>query len=331
MIDLKNKNIILFSPFGSCKNYSEEIQNELLRRGANVLLYDERPSQSAITKIYIYLFRRLFPSFFINYIKKVIEECPYKNVDYILVVRGQAFDREVLSLLRRSFEGVKIILYQWDTISGINAPDVIDCYDCAYSYDPNDVSNNKYFQFRPTFYLEKYLSTDLAETFEYSICFVGTLYKERWPIIKKFKECVESIKPQSYFYLYLSNKILYYYYRFTSRVFAPIEVINFSLLYGEDYLNLIRKSKCILDINYTSQKGLSLRSFEAMASKRKYITTNDEIKKYDFYNPNNILVVDAQNPIISQDFIDSPYEPVDNKLLYKYSVRGFIDDIFENI
>ena len=331
MIDLKNKNIILFSPYGSCKNYSEEIQYELLRRGANVLLFDERPSQSAITKIYVNFFRRLFPSFFINYIEKVIKGITYRNVDYILVVRGQGFDNRVLNLLRDAFPDVKIILYQWDTISGINTPNVVHCYDYAFSYDPSDVSNNNHFRFRPTFYLSKYLNTEVETTFDFSICFVGTLYKERWPIIKRFKDCVDNIKPQSYFYLYLSNKVVYYYCRLTSKNFAPIEAVHFDLLYGNDYLNILKKSKCILDINYTGQKGLSLRAFEAMASKRKYITTNEEIKKYDFYNSNNILVVDAQNPIISQDFIDSPYEPVDNKLLYKYSVRGFIDDIFENI
>lgn len=331
MIDFKNKNIILFSPFGSCKSYSEEIRDELILRGANVVLYDERPSQSVVTKIYIYLFRRFFPSLFINYIKRIIKICPLTKVDYILVVRGQGFDKIILDLLRDSYPGVVIILYQWDSLSSINAPNVIHEYDRAYSYDPSDVSANRFFVFRPTFYLRQYKDLIKPALYEYDICFVGTLYKDRWPIIKKFKDYIEGQYFVSSFYLYLSSKIVYFLYRLTSKEFAPIGAIHFNLLNGKDYISLVEKSRCILDINYTDQKGISLRAYEALASQRKYITTNNEIKKYDFYNPNNVLVVDANHINIPKEFIEGPFEPVEDAILYKYSVKGFIDEIFKNI
>ena len=330
MIDFKEKNIILFSPFGSCKSYSEEIRDELIQRGANVAFYDERPSQSVVTKIYIYLFRRFFPSLFINYIKKVIKECPFEIVDYILVVRGQGFDKTVLSMLRAKYPGVKIILYQWDSISSINAPNVVHEYDRAFSYDPSDVSANHYFVFRPTFYLTQYKDLVKQNSYKYDICFVGTLYKDRWPIIKRFKDYIEGQQFIPSFYLYLSSKIVYLLYRFTSKDFAPISIIHFDLLNGKDYMSLVNESRCILDINYTEQKGLSLRAYEALASQKKYITTNYEIKNYDFYNPQNILVVESNHIEIPKDFIESPFEPVDNGVLYKYSVKGFIDDIFQS-
>ena len=74
-----------------------------------------------------------------------------------------------------------------------------------------------------------------------------------------------------------------------------------------------------------------MRAFESMAAKRKYITNNDEVQNYPFYNPQNILVVDAQHPDVPKEFIESPFVPVDEKVMYKYSINGFIDEVFQNI
>lgn len=329
MIELKGKHILLFSPFGSCKSYSEEIQGELLRRGAKVALYDERPSQSVLSKIYIYKFRELLPIFFKYYIKKVIRECPFKSVDYILIVRGQAFDAEILALLRTTYKGCKIYLYQWDSLSSMKIPNVIHLYDRAFSYDPSDVATYSHFKFRPTFYLNKYLSKTDTATCKYDLCFVGTLYQDRWPVLKKFYDQVEKQKIKSYFYLFLSSKLIYYANRLSTKEFAPLKAIHFNLLESEDYYNLVKDSKCILDINYSTQKGLSLRAYEALASNKKYITTNKEIANYDFYSPNNILIVDIDNPVIPKEFIESPNENIDQVISYYYSVSGFIDTLFE--
>ena len=65
-----------------------------------------------------------------------------------------------------------------------------------------------------------------------------------------------------------------------------------------------------------------------MAAERKYITTNPEVKKYDFYNPQNIAVIDLNNPVLPDNFISSPFIPVPENILKKYSVEGLVDDLF---
>ena len=96
-------------------------------------------------------------------------------------------------------------------------------------------------------------------------------------------------------------------------------------------VEMVKESKCVLDFVYSKQTGLSMRAYESMAAHRKYITNNAEVKNYDFYNPSNILVVDAQKPAIPKEFIDSPFEPVDENVMYKYSIKGFIDEVFQNV
>ena len=86
-----------------------------------------------------------------------------------------------------------------------------------------------------------------------------------------------------------------------------------------------------MDINPPYQTSLSTRAHEAMAARRKYITTNKHIMDYEYYNPNNVLVVDINNPIIPKGFLETPFEPVPEEILYKYSVRGLVNDLFDNI
>ena len=58
------------------------------------------------------------------------------------------------------------------------------------------------------------------------------------------------------------------------------------------------------------------------------ITTNKDIVNYDFYNRNNICVIDRKNITIPISFFDNEYENNDKEILYKYSVKGWIDDVF---
>jgi hypothetical protein len=63
---------------------------------------------------------------------------------------------------------------------------------------------------------------------------------------------------------------------------------------------------------------------------RKIITTNSTIKTYDFYNPNNILVLDENSEInINLDFINKPYEKLNEAIYYKYTIENWVNTVFE--
>ena len=113
--------------------------------------------------------------------------------------------------------------------------------------------------------------------------------------------------------------------------YIDIRKVHFTPISLKKTISLLGVSKAILDINYTGQKSLSMRAFEAMVAQRKYITTNGEIKNYDFYDSNNILIIDIENPIIPKEFLDSPFKPIDNAVLQKYTVDGLVEDLFKGI
>lgn len=86
---------------------------------------------------------------------------------------------------------------------------------------------------------------------------------------------------------------------------------------------------CIVDIVHKNQTGLSFRVFEAMALKKKIITNNVEIKKYPFYNPNNILVVDFDDFKIPATFFETNYEEIDKGIYEDFTLNSWINKIFK--
>ena len=76
------------------------------------------------------------------------------------------------------------------------------------------------------------------------------------------------------------------------------------------------------------QAGLSFRFFEAMASRKKVITTNKSVVDYDFYNPANILVIDENSPVIPEHFITAPYVDIPAPIYEKYTLQGWVKTVF---
>lgn len=327
-MNLKERKILVFSPYGATKHYGEAIINELRARGAIVYGYDERPSQNSLVKIAIRLLKKRIPQFFTSYCKRIIRKHKDVKFDYILICRGEAFTPQSIMSLRDAFPAAKVILYFWDILKCADLRDNIPYAHKAYSFDPDDVKNNKGLIFRPTFFVPEYKTVKRDLPKDTDIVFIGTLHSNRHKIIKRIKSILRDRGINLLTYLYVPSILVYIkdcIYKFP---YAKLKDVRFSPISLADTIKLLEKSKAILDINYTSQKSLSTRAYEAMAGEIKYITTNPEVYQYDFFNPNNILVVDIDNIEIPKEFLNSPFEPIPECILHKYSVSGLVDDLF---
>ena len=107
----------------------------------------------------------------------------------------------------------------------------------------------------------------------------------------------------------------------------PVSEFHFAPMSQNDLLNLYRKSRIIVDMQHPNQTGLTLRTMEALGSKKKLITTNPDIVNYDFFDPQNILVVDRKKPDISEHFFRTTYSPIPKNIYEKYSVDSWLDQI----
>ena len=92
----------------------------------------------------------------------------------------------------------------------------------------------------------------------------------------------------------------------------------------------IKQSRCSVDIPFEGQQGLTTRSFESIPFRTKIVTTNKNIRFYDFYSPENVQIIDSQNPIVDLDWLRTPFKSVDAELIMRYSLDSWISDVFRS-
>ena len=68
---------------------------------------------------------------------------------------------------------------------------------------------------------------------------------------------------------------------------------------------------------------------EALGYKKKLITTNETVKFYDFYHPNNIFIYNGENHDELTEFLKLPYFPIDENIRKKYSFANWIRYILD--
>lgn len=88
------------------------------------------------------------------------------------------------------------------------------------------------------------------------------------------------------------------------------------------------RTKCIIDINHPYQTGLTMRTIEMVGLKRKLMTTNANITEYDFYRPENQIVLDRKNLKLNIENINSDYIDIPEEVYQKYSLEYWVREIF---
>jgi hypothetical protein len=91
----------------------------------------------------------------------------------------------------------------------------------------------------------------------------------------------------------------------------------------------LEESKVILDLVRNGHNGLSFRVFEALAYQKKLITTNHTIKNYEFFNPNNIMVLNPENIQIDSTFFLKKYEALHDNVYHQFTIDNFVNTVFE--
>jgi hypothetical protein len=67
-----------------------------------------------------------------------------------------------------------------------------------------------------------------------------------------------------------------------------------------------------------------------MGLQKKLITDNENIKDYDFYNPNNIFIWNNNNQNLLSDFLIAPYEEVPEDIKNKYDINQWITNLIKS-
>lgn len=328
--NMVNKKVLMFGPkfFGYC----ETIANELESMGCHVDLYDERPNNSAFCKIMLRYNLKLYHPTLKKYYLSIIQENLDKDYDYIFVIKSEAINEDIFRQLKNAYPRAEFILYLWDSVE--NIPDgekKIKMYDRVLTFDPVDAESFGLI-LRPLFFRKEYESElNLKAKYKYDIAFIGTAHTIRPRVMKQLEFQCKQKGNACFSYLFLPHPIVYLYNKLLNRDYKNIRKkdIHFTALTPLQINEIYEDSMCILDVEHSAQRGLTMRTIEMIGSQKKLITTNKAIEKYDFYNENNICIIDRDNPVVREDFWECPYEVIDNEILKRYSLRYFVQEIFD--
>jgi hypothetical protein len=330
MFDLKGKSVLFFCPkfFG----YELEIANKLSSLGASVDAYDERPRNNFVTKASIRINKALLKRTIEEYYNIILDKTATKVYDYVFIVNIEAMLPAILERLRAQQNKAVFILYMWDSLQNKKRTEAtLSYFDRVFSFDKTDAEKLNDVMFRPLFYIDQYARIAKANNkATVDLCFIGTVHSDRYHLLKNLKEQVHQFGFKADFFQFFPSAALFVYKKVTDIKFykARFREFHFHPLRQLELEKRISAANVILDIQHPSQTGLTIRTIEMIGAQKKLITTNADIVNYDFFDEQNILVIDRQNPILNPDFFKTSYRGLEESILYKYGIEGWLRDLF---
>lgn len=325
---LKDKKILFLT--ANFFNYEIEIINRLKDFGAEVDFFNERPSDSILTKGIIRVKSSLYQNKIDKYYKEILNEIRTKKFDFFLLIKGETMPVFFLEEFSKINPQAVKIFYTYD--SAVEYPKFLNLYsyfDKVFTFEPEDAKKYN-LHFRPLFYLNDYKNLQSNPKPKYNISFIGTAHTDRYIIGEAVAKISEKHNLSSYFYYYAPGKLAFLLKKTFDKNLKKFDIkkLSFQKISHQDIINIYRDSFAVLDINKPFQTGLTMRTFEVLAASKKLITTNADIKKYPFYNPNNIMILNRENIILNEEFFKTDFQELSEPDLQMMSLDSWIECIF---
>ena len=261
--------------------------------------------------------KALVKQFHSDCIEAKIKHLKDKSVDYILVIRPDTVDIETLQRLIKI--GKKVVAYQWDGLDRF--PQVlqyIDLFESFLIFDEADYDK----------YKSKFSNLHKSENFYFdyddapnqpdsnTVYYIGAYYENRMEELNKILDEIEKYPVE--LDINLRNP--------SSKCPTTKKYIKFFRNYVDFKTNLawMKKAKILLDFKVEEHNGLSLRFFEALRYQKKIITNNKTVMEYDFYDPQNVFIINHDDMSRLGEFISTPYKEISKEIVDQYSFSSLL-------
>ncbi|WP_373740443.1 hypothetical protein [Neisseria sp.] len=246
------------------------------------------------------------------------------EADYALFIRADLFRPELIDAVRRKTRKT-CAAYQWDGLArypGIY--DAVALFDRFYVFDPADLPSGNYLPLT-NFYFD-HLSDGLEAEPDTDLYFIGSHIPERTQSLIDIARFAQTAGLRTDITVACGrNQIKELEPQYAA---AGIRTADRPAGYAEN-LARARHTRILLDFKHPAHNGLSFRPFEALGYRKKLITTNAEIKKYDFYHPDNIFIWDGKSSDGLEAFLAKPYHEMPSEIREKYSFGNWIKYVLQ--
>ena len=324
-----SKTILLISP--DTFSYSKFIAEELFAQGFKVVHWNSRLSESSIYKVLLRVIPGVVKKYSEYFYRKRIAKENIENVQYVLVIKGDGLNANVIKNLQEKYSNAKFALYLWDSIRNLNGVKKLALhFKFVATFDPDDAVLMKW-RYRPLFASLRAAEEagNNKQCYKYDISFIGTNHSDRLKILDLIINKYGS-KYRIFIYLYFQRWWILIFKKLTSwsLFFCKDKYLRSQPIDYMDCLDVIQNSKAILDIEHPNQRGLTMRTIEVLISGKKLITTNTSIKSCDLYHPSRVELIDRKNPFIRSEFFLQEFLSIDSNVINRYSISKWFSDIF---
>lgn len=243
--------------------------------------------------------------------------------DQILVLNPDTFDLSTLEKIKTYTN--RMITYLYDNLERFPVEDKLHLFDKIFSFDDKDIKKHGFERLTNYNYLEYIPQEKQHPTLD--LYYITSFDKGRNKILLPLAKILQK-KGIVYDFVVVGKKVWKEQVKLGKDTLKNFTALKRKPISTATTANIYKNTKALLDLMRSGQTGLSFRVFEAMAMEKKIVTDNPEIKNYDFYNPNNILVLNHDLSNISKEFFQQPYEKVPEDIYQKYTLDYWTDKVF---
>lgn len=278
-----------------------------------------------------------------NFWKTTLVDSKYDfSYDAFLAIDGSMVHPYLFETLKQRNPKVKKVLYLYDKIDGhfqINS--FFSYYDRVFSFDKVDCKKYN-LRFLPIYWFPAEKEEDIIFDI-FGLASLRYESQDRIIVFEKVKKIAKENNLRDYiklFYKISQNKYIYTLKYLTLRAFGKRsfslnelksnDLFVFDSINPSEFRKVIQQSNIILDTQNPFQDGLTARFMWALGLEKKIITTNESVKDYDFYNNNQVFVLnDNYSELV--DFIKKPFamSDVQRDQIAKYRIDNWIDILLE--
>lgn len=246
----------------------------------------------------------------------------YSSIDQYdtVIIFANVLFKPLFYWLKKKKTEIRLICWYWDPFSDCKLRFKADEGIELWSFDDDDCKIHQ-MNYSKTFFTPRLLNSDIKkQEIKYDAFFVGE-DKGRYEKLMRLRDYLNSLGMKSKFIIVRDHKLFVENRGYKKRKYdQPIP--------EKEATEYIMQSRVLVDLYQRGQTGLSQRAVESLLNKKKLITDNENIRKYDFYRKNNIFVLNENNMQEIEAFLQRPYEDVSEDVLEQYSFNSWFERFF---
>ena len=251
--------------------------------------------------------------------------------DYIFFLKGSIMSEPFLKKLRSDHPNALLIQYQWDSLSNFNNAHLIPCFDISYTFDRADAERVPSLTYMPTFALDDFFELHNKRKKakqDIDISFVGSNHSDRLKLLRGLRAKLKKLSLSYRFYVYLPVMVGIKSVLITKKV--KREEFTMGPLSRRKYKDILARSRFVLDLPSPKQTGVSLRTYEALASGCGLITTSKTIAQEPFFSDKHIFIVEPDSLKESiPSLLQQDYSHEQLLSFEEYSLSSWVKKVFK--